>query len=247
MLGNAMTGDQPVLYLLGTGAQPVLTIATAVEQAQADGWRVCLGLTPTAARWLHPYLPGLEALTGFPVRSHYKLPGQEDVWPTADVVLLAPATFNSVNRWALGLTDSFVIGYAAEALGRGFPTVALPCVNAALAAHPQYARSIETLRLAGARIVLAGDGYRPRPGRHPRFRLAPRPPRGTPRANAQGMKREKPPGNAGRLFVYMGSVEVAGIEPASCGAEPELLRAQSAVLFSAPGVTQTSSRRAQSL
>jgi hypothetical protein len=159
-----MTGDQPVLYLLGTGAQPVLTIATAVEQAQADGWRVCLGLTPTAARWLHPYLAGLEALTGAPVRSLYKLPGEEDVWPTADVVLLAPATFNTINRWALGLTDSFVVGYAAEALGRGIPTVALPCVNiptvalpcvnAALAAHPQYARSIETLRLAGARVVL---------------------------------------------------------------------------------------------
>ncbi|SEL61769.1 flavoprotein [Streptacidiphilus jiangxiensis] len=149
-----MTGDQPVLYLLGTGAQPVLTIAAAVEQAQADGWRVCLGLTPTAARWLHPYLAGLEALTGAPVRSHYKLPGEEDVWPTADVVLLAPATFNTINRWALGLTDSFVVGYAAEALGRGIPTVALPCVNAALAAHPQYARSVETLRLAGARVVL---------------------------------------------------------------------------------------------
>jgi phosphopantothenoylcysteine synthetase/decarboxylase len=88
------------------------------------------------------------------VRSHYKLPGQEDVWPTADVVLLAPATFNTVNRWALGLTDSFVVGYVAEALGRGIPTVTLPCVNSALAAHPQYARSIETLQSAGARVVL---------------------------------------------------------------------------------------------
>jgi hypothetical protein len=149
-----MTGDQPVLYLLGTGAQPVLTVTTAVEQAQAHGWRVCLGLTPTAAGWLHPYLAGLEALTGAPVRAQYKLPGQEDVWPTADVVLLAPASFNTINRWALGLTDTFVVGYASEALGRGIPTVALPCVNSALAAHPQYGRSLEILRAAGARLVL---------------------------------------------------------------------------------------------
>lgn len=42
-------------------------------------------------------------------------------------------------------------------------------------------------------------------------------------------------------------VEMAGIEPASCGAESGLLRAQSAVLFSAPAVTRTSCRRAQSL
>ena len=44
-----------------------------------------------------------------------------------------------------------------------------------------------------------------------------------------------------------GMVEMAGIEPASCGAEPGLLRAQSAVLFSAPAVTRTSRRRAQPL
>ena len=35
-------------------------------------------------------------------------------------------------------------------------------------------------------------------------------------------------------------VEVAGIEPASFGAEPGLLRAQPAALFSAPAVTQAS-------
>ena len=44
-----------------------------------------------------------------------------------------------------------------------------------------------------------------------------------------------------------GRVEMAGIEPASNGAEPGLLRVQSAVLFSAPEITPTSLRRAQSL
>src|SRR6476620_4327329 len=42
-------------------------------------------------------------------------------------------------------------------------------------------------------------------------------------------------------------VEVAGIEPASFGIGPGLLRAQPAVGFSAPAVTQASCRRAQSL
>ena len=42
-------------------------------------------------------------------------------------------------------------------------------------------------------------------------------------------------------------VEVAGIEPASFGTSPGLLRAQPALLFSAPAVTQASHRRAQSL
>ncbi|EHM30223.1 hypothetical protein SPW_1339 [Streptomyces sp. W007] len=44
-----------------------------------------------------------------------------------------------------------------------------------------------------------------------------------------------------------GVVEMAGIEPASNGAEPGLLRVQFATLFSAPEVTRTSLRQAQPL
>ncbi|AJC58073.1 hypothetical protein GZL_05498 [Streptomyces sp. 769] len=45
----------------------------------------------------------------------------------------------------------------------------------------------------------------------------------------------------------MGIVEMAGIEPASNGVESGLLRVQSAAIFSAPEITRTSLRRAQSL
>jgi len=44
-----------------------------------------------------------------------------------------------------------------------------------------------------------------------------------------------------------GRVEMAGIEPASNGAESGLLRVQFAAIFSAPAITRTSRRRAQSL
>ena len=45
----------------------------------------------------------------------------------------------------------------------------------------------------------------------------------------------------------MGIVEVRGIEPLSFGTFPVLLRAQPALLFSAPAITQARRRRAQSL
>ena len=59
----------------------------------------------------------------------------------------------------------------------------------------------------------------------------------------------------GGAFAHMGDwrsenlliVEMAGIEPASNGAESGLLRVQSAAIFSAPAITRTSRRRAQSL
>ncbi|MEV6552408.1 flavoprotein [Streptomyces sp. NPDC051597] len=149
------------LYLFCSAAPPVFDVAGVVEAAQADGWDVCLGLTPTAARWLEGSLDGLAVLTGHPVRFDYGRPGEPEVWPAADAVLFAPATFNSVNAWALGLTNSFVIGVAAEAVGRGIPTVAMPCVNAAYERHPAFERSVETLRGAGVSVLHGEEAFIP--------------------------------------------------------------------------------------
>lgn len=78
---------------------------------------------------------------------------------------MAPATFNTLNSWALGLTGTWVVGFAAEAIGRGIPLVTMPCVNSAFLAHPQLDRSVETLRGAGVRVLLGEGGFVPnRPG-----------------------------------------------------------------------------------
>lgn len=149
------------LYLFGSAAPPVLEVSGVIKDAQARGWDVCLGLTPTAAWWLEADLPSLEELTGHPVRSEYKRPGEPDAWPKADVILLAPATFNTVNRWALGLTDRFVVGVAAEGIGKRIPTVAMPCVNAAYVQHPQFDLSVATLRGAGVTVLYGEGGFVP--------------------------------------------------------------------------------------
>ncbi|MGA4839086.1 flavoprotein [Streptomyces sp. G45] len=151
------------LYLFGSAAPPLFDVAKVIETAQADGWDVCLGLTPTAARWLHDSLDGLAALTGHPVRSEYKLPGEPDAWPRADVILFAPATFNSVNSWALGLTHTFVVGVAAEGIGKGIPTVTMPCVNSAYAQHRQLDRSVAELREQGVTVLYGEGGFVPNP------------------------------------------------------------------------------------
>ncbi|MFG2971663.1 flavoprotein [Streptomyces sp. NPDC048331] len=149
------------LYLFGSAAPPVFDIARVIEDAQSRGWDVCLGLTPTAADWLTEGLDGLAALTGHPVRSSYKRPGEPDVWPTADAILVAPATFNTINGWALGLTDRFVVGVVAEAIGKGIPLAVMPCVNAAYVQHPQFEQSIATLRNAGVRVLYGEGGFVP--------------------------------------------------------------------------------------
>ncbi|NUP19020.1 MAG: flavoprotein [Streptomyces sp.] len=149
------------LYLLCSAAPPVFDIARVVEDAQRRGWDVCLGLTPTAADWLEESVPGLAALTGRPVRSRYRRPGAPDVWPAADAVLVAPATTNTINRWALGITDTWAIGFVAEAIGKGIPLTVMPCVNAAYAQHPQLQLSLETLRTAGVQVLYGPGGFEP--------------------------------------------------------------------------------------
>ncbi|MEE1753817.1 flavoprotein [Streptomyces sp. SP18CS02] len=150
------------LYLFGSAAPPVFDVARVIEEAQADGWDVCLGLTPTAARWLEDGLAGLAALTGHPVRSRYGLPGEPDIWPEPDVILVAPVTFDTLNQWALGLTGKFVVGVVAEGIGRSIPMVAMPCAGGALTAHPQFARSVDTLRSAGVSVLCEESGVTPR-------------------------------------------------------------------------------------
>lgn len=105
----------------------------------------------------------LEAQTGHPVRSEYRKPddGTRSA-PRADAVIVAPATYNTVNKWALGISDTYALGILAESIGLGLPVAVLPFVNSALAAHPAYRRNVADLRAAGVSI-LHGTGYGPEP------------------------------------------------------------------------------------
>lgn len=149
------------LYLFGSAAPPVFDVATVIRDAQARGFDVCLGLTPTANRWLGDQLPALAELTGHPVRSEYKLPQEPDVWPKADAILLAPATFNTVNAWAAGITRDFVVGVVAEGIGKGIPIVTMPCVNAAYVQHRAFERSVAELREMGVQVLYGEGGFVP--------------------------------------------------------------------------------------
>lgn len=152
-----------VLHLLGSAAPPVVDLVDIVWRAQTGGWTVCVGLTPTAAEWMEGQLSALEGQTGNPVRSVPRKFDEREMWPRADVTILAPATLNTVNASALGLTTNFVTGYVAEAIGKRWPLVVMPCVNSEYATHPQFGLSIETLRNVGVRVLFGEGGFQPNP------------------------------------------------------------------------------------
>lgn len=138
------------LYLVVSAAPPALRLGECVTALQADGWTVCVIATPTAASWIDH--DAVTAATGCLWRVHAAPPGQDESLPRAEAVLAAPLTFNSINKWAAGLSDTLALGVLNEMLGVGVPIVAAPCVKPALRRHPAYADSVA--RLANAGVVL---------------------------------------------------------------------------------------------
>jgi phosphopantothenoylcysteine synthetase/decarboxylase len=140
-----------VLYLIVCAAPPARDADRLVQLAQADGWDVCVIATPSARSFIDS--PALEAASGHPVRSEYKRPDEADVLPPPDAIVVAPATFNTVNKWAAGISDTLALGLLTEAIGKRLPVVALPFVNAAQAEHPAFQGSIDRLRAAGVQLL----------------------------------------------------------------------------------------------
>jgi len=123
--------------------------------AQGEGWDVCVVATPDGRKFID--VPRLAAQTGHPVRTTYKNPGDPDVLPPADAIIVAPATVNTINKWAAGIADTLALGLVVEAIGLGLPIVAVPFTNAAMAAHPAFAESIARLRSWGVSVLFGED------------------------------------------------------------------------------------------
>jgi phosphopantothenoylcysteine decarboxylase len=119
---------------------------------QEGGWDVCAVVTPAALAWADT--AALRKVTGHPVRSKFRAPDEPEFDPRGDAVLVAPATFNTINKCASGLSDGLALGLMNEALGtESIPLVIVPWVNATLANHPAYEPSLALLRAAGARVI----------------------------------------------------------------------------------------------
>jgi hypothetical protein len=97
-----------------------------------------------------------------PVRSQYGRPGDPRS-RVPEAIIVAPATFNTVNQWALGVSDTYALGVLAEQTGMGIPVVALPFVSEALAGRRPFERSVQALRAEGVSVLLGPGGIRPHP------------------------------------------------------------------------------------
>jgi phosphopantothenoylcysteine synthetase/decarboxylase len=166
-----ITGDPSpgVLYVLVCGSPLARDVGVLVGLAQNEGWEVCVITTPDGRKFVD--VAALQEQTGHPVRTHYKNPGDHDVLPSADAMIVAPATVNTVNKWAAGITDTLVLGLLVEGYGYGVPTVVVPYTNKVMALHPVLHESLAKLRDWGVTVLYGDDVMRlGAPGQNDRLR-----------------------------------------------------------------------------
>ena len=80
--------------------------AELVKLAHDRGWKIQVVATPAALEFFDEH--AIADQTGSPVRSQYAKPGApRSLIP--DAILVAPATYNAINKWAQGISDTYAL------------------------------------------------------------------------------------------------------------------------------------------
>ncbi len=106
-------------------------------------------LTPNVSMVLEP-----ESLLEMPGNHWIEDYGQPplEIFPFG-TMLVAPCTFNTLNKLVAGIADNLVTAMLGDAIGAGCPTVIAPGMNAGQWANPRVVESVDTLRKWGCSIV----------------------------------------------------------------------------------------------
>ena len=123
------------------------------------GWEVQVVMTAAAAEFVTPMT--FQALTGRLVRTalfdaaHEAAMGHIELARWADVMLVAPASAQTLARLALGMADDLL---STLALASDRPLFVAPAMNRLMWAHPATQANVETLRRRGVGILGPGSG-----------------------------------------------------------------------------------------
>ncbi len=153
-----MTGSPPRDLTLVVCAAPLSERAADIARAfVADAWTVRVVVTPTAADWLDG--AEIETVTGErPICMQRARDQPSNSGGSDSVVLAAPLTFNTLNKWAAGIADNYALGVLCEALSVGRRTVAVPVIGDRLWHHPVLDQHVQLLAAAKVEFVNLASG-----------------------------------------------------------------------------------------
>ena len=157
--------EQKHILLGVTGSIAAYKAADLASKLAQAGARVNVLLTPSATQFITPLsfqsVTGQEAYTDaalWGAQSHVLHVG---LGHTADLMIIAPATANTIARLARGLADN-LLTLTALAFGPGTaerPLVIAPAMDGGMYTHPATQENIEILRQSGAVIIGPEAGH----------------------------------------------------------------------------------------
>ena len=133
--------------------------AYLISKLVQNGFEVQTVTTASALKFIGSAT--LEGLTGKPVLVDMFEPGQMmnhiQLVKWADLILLAPATANTLNRMAAGIADNLVTALFL-AHDRHKPYLIAPAMNTNMFTHPATQQSLQTLQSWGAEVLPTTKG-----------------------------------------------------------------------------------------
>lgn len=155
-----MVGLKGKKIILGvTGGIAAYKAALIVRGLVKAGAEVRVIMTPDAAAFITPLT--LSTLSNNPVHQAYFDPGTGEwdnhvhlaLW--ADLILIAPATANTLAKMAQGICDNLLL---AVYLSAKSPIVVAPAMDLDMWLHPSTQKNIQNLRDFGCRIIAPESG-----------------------------------------------------------------------------------------
>lgn len=108
----------------------------------------CKMVGPQLVHWATGTAP-ITRLTGANEHVEYAGNGREH----ADLLLIAPATANTIGKIAHGIDDTVVTTFATTAIGQGLPIVIAPAMHEPMYNHPVVTRNLEDLNALGITVA----------------------------------------------------------------------------------------------
>ncbi len=148
------------VLLAVSGGIAAYKIPELVRLLSKSGFEVRCALTPSACEFVAPLV--LQALTGAPVRSSLFDPGEESeidhiaLADWADLVVLAPATANTLAKFALGIADTLV---STLLLATRAKILVAPAMNVNMWEHPTTRENMRRLAERGVHFVGPESGF----------------------------------------------------------------------------------------
>jgi len=143
---DILMGKKIVLGVTGSiAAVETVKLVRELIRYGADVYPV---MTPAAQKIIHPdalfFASGhrpITELTG--AVEHVELCGEDS---DTDLLLIAPATANTISKIAMGIDDTPVTTFATTAIGSRIPVLIVPAMHGSMYEHPKIMKNIRSLK-----------------------------------------------------------------------------------------------------